>query len=212
MAWNEPGGGNKDPWSGKGGDQGPPDLDEVILVGGATYLTQDPESPFDIFTALPLLIYRWTTLPQAEFRNAGDIFERDDLRVLDAVADIRVLPVLRRLECVDDHPVAEIADGVNADLEAHAVGFRDHRVKFVLGTRRLRGSGWCCGGRGRCCFRGRFLLRFGARRQRGLHRDLGPDDDPGSVGRSEAGCRGPRLKPAHRGRASAPPYHPTSLR
>jgi len=31
MAWNEPGGGSKDPWSGKGGgDQGPPDLDEVV--------------------------------------------------------------------------------------------------------------------------------------------------------------------------------------
>ncbi|MBK1724307.1 FtsH protease activity modulator HflK [Thiocystis violacea] len=31
MAWNEPGGGNKDPWSGKsGGDEGPPDLDEVV--------------------------------------------------------------------------------------------------------------------------------------------------------------------------------------
>ncbi len=30
MAWNEPGGGNKDPWSGKGPDQGPPDLDEVV--------------------------------------------------------------------------------------------------------------------------------------------------------------------------------------
>jgi modulator of FtsH protease HflK len=31
MAWNEPGGGNKDPWSGKSGnDQGPPDLDEVV--------------------------------------------------------------------------------------------------------------------------------------------------------------------------------------
>jgi len=31
MAWNEPGGNNKDPWSGKGGgDQGPPDLDEVV--------------------------------------------------------------------------------------------------------------------------------------------------------------------------------------
>ncbi len=29
MAWNEPGGDNKDPWSGKG-DQGPPDLDEVV--------------------------------------------------------------------------------------------------------------------------------------------------------------------------------------
>jgi membrane protease subunit HflK len=31
MAWNEPGGGNKDPWSGKGSNnQGPPDLDEVV--------------------------------------------------------------------------------------------------------------------------------------------------------------------------------------
>ncbi len=31
MAWNEPGGGKKDPWSGKGGgEQGPPDLDEVV--------------------------------------------------------------------------------------------------------------------------------------------------------------------------------------
>ncbi|MBA1444349.1 MAG: FtsH protease activity modulator HflK [Chromatiales bacterium] len=30
MAWNEPGGGNKDPWGGKGGDRGPPDLDEVV--------------------------------------------------------------------------------------------------------------------------------------------------------------------------------------
>jgi membrane protease subunit HflK len=30
MAWNEPGGSNKDPWSGKGGDQGPPELDEVV--------------------------------------------------------------------------------------------------------------------------------------------------------------------------------------
>lgn len=30
MAWNEPGGGNRDPWGGNGRDQGPPDLDEVI--------------------------------------------------------------------------------------------------------------------------------------------------------------------------------------
>jgi phosphate transport system permease protein len=43
----------------------------LILVGGATYLTQDPEGPFSIFTALPLIIYRWTTLPQDEFRNAA---------------------------------------------------------------------------------------------------------------------------------------------
>lgn len=30
MAWNEPGGNNKDPWGNKGNDQGPPDLDEVV--------------------------------------------------------------------------------------------------------------------------------------------------------------------------------------
>lgn len=30
MAWNEPGGSNKDPWGGGGRNQGPPDLDEVI--------------------------------------------------------------------------------------------------------------------------------------------------------------------------------------
>ncbi|MEN8176051.1 MAG: FtsH protease activity modulator HflK [Pseudomonadota bacterium] len=30
MAWNEPGGGKRDPWSGGNGNQGPPDLDEVV--------------------------------------------------------------------------------------------------------------------------------------------------------------------------------------
>lgn len=31
MAWNQPGGnGNRDPWGGRGGQQGPPDLDEVL--------------------------------------------------------------------------------------------------------------------------------------------------------------------------------------
>ena len=51
MAWNEPGGGNKDPWSGKGGDQGPPELDEVVkklqeklggLFGGGKSSGQGP--------------------------------------------------------------------------------------------------------------------------------------------------------------------------
>lgn len=43
----------------------------LILVGGATYLTQDPDGPFAQFTALPLIIYRLTTLPQNEFRYAA---------------------------------------------------------------------------------------------------------------------------------------------
>jgi membrane protease subunit HflK len=30
MAWNEPGGDKRDPWGGKGGNDGPPDLDEVL--------------------------------------------------------------------------------------------------------------------------------------------------------------------------------------
>ena len=30
MSWNEPGGGKKDPWSGRNKENGPPDLDEVI--------------------------------------------------------------------------------------------------------------------------------------------------------------------------------------
>ncbi|OGT19143.1 MAG: HflK protein [Gammaproteobacteria bacterium RBG_16_57_12] len=30
MAWNEPGGGNKDPWGSRRGEQGPPDLDAII--------------------------------------------------------------------------------------------------------------------------------------------------------------------------------------
>lgn len=29
MAWNEPGGGNKDPWGSRGSNDGPPDLDEI---------------------------------------------------------------------------------------------------------------------------------------------------------------------------------------
>jgi membrane protease subunit HflK len=30
MSWNEPGGDKKDPWSGRGDQKGPPDLDEAI--------------------------------------------------------------------------------------------------------------------------------------------------------------------------------------
>lgn len=37
MAWNQPGGnGGKDPWGGRGGQQGPPDLDEVLRKLQAT--------------------------------------------------------------------------------------------------------------------------------------------------------------------------------
>lgn len=41
----------------------------LIVVGAATFITQDPSGPFSSFTALPIQIYNWTTRPQPEFRN-----------------------------------------------------------------------------------------------------------------------------------------------
>ncbi len=75
MAWNEPGGG-KDPWSGKGGDQGPPDLDEVVkklqdkfggLFGGGKSSGEGPSSTSGssgpgsktIYVALVILLLGW---------------------------------------------------------------------------------------------------------------------------------------------------------
>jgi phosphate transport system permease protein len=43
----------------------------LIMIGASTYITQDPTGPFSKFTALPMMVYRWTSLPQAEFRNAA---------------------------------------------------------------------------------------------------------------------------------------------
>lgn len=50
MAWNEPGGGNKDPWGGSSGNQGPPDLDEIVRklqerVSGLLGGVRKPGSP-----------------------------------------------------------------------------------------------------------------------------------------------------------------------
>ena len=41
----------------------------LIVVGASTYITSDPSSPFSSFTALPIIIYNWTTRPQDQFRN-----------------------------------------------------------------------------------------------------------------------------------------------
>lgn len=41
----------------------------LILVGASTDITSDPNGPFSKFTALPILIYNWTTRPQDQFRN-----------------------------------------------------------------------------------------------------------------------------------------------
>ena len=41
----------------------------LIVVGASTYIVSDPSGPFSKFTVLPILIYNWTTRPQAEFRN-----------------------------------------------------------------------------------------------------------------------------------------------
>ncbi len=41
----------------------------LIVVGASTFIATDPNGPFSKFTALPIIIYNWTSRPQDEFRN-----------------------------------------------------------------------------------------------------------------------------------------------
>lgn len=41
----------------------------LILVGAASFITVDPSGPFSKFTALPIQIFQWTALPQAEWQH-----------------------------------------------------------------------------------------------------------------------------------------------
>lgn len=41
----------------------------LLLVGAASFITSSPSGPFSQFTALPIQIFQWTSLPQAEWRN-----------------------------------------------------------------------------------------------------------------------------------------------
>jgi phosphate transport system permease protein len=41
----------------------------LILVGAAGFITVSPSGPFSQFTALPIQIFQWTSLPQEEWRN-----------------------------------------------------------------------------------------------------------------------------------------------
>jgi len=40
----------------------------LIVVGAATFIVTDPTGFFSQFTALPIQVYQWTSLPQVEFR------------------------------------------------------------------------------------------------------------------------------------------------
>ena len=41
----------------------------LILVGAASFITQSPSGPFSQFTALPIQIFQWTSLPQPEWQH-----------------------------------------------------------------------------------------------------------------------------------------------
>ena len=67
MAWNEPGGGNRDPWGGRG-DDGPPDLDELArklrdrmnsLFGGRSGSSGRGGKPFPFALVLVLALVAW---------------------------------------------------------------------------------------------------------------------------------------------------------
>ena len=60
----------------------------LILVGAAGFITTDPTGPFSPFTALPIQIFQWTSLPQEEFRS------------LAAAASIALLVLLLTLNAV----------------------------------------------------------------------------------------------------------------
>jgi phosphate transport system permease protein len=73
----------------------------LILVGAAGFITADPTGPFSKFTALPIQIFQWTTLPQEEFRNlaaAASIALLILLLTLNAVAVILRNRFSRRVE------------------------------------------------------------------------------------------------------------------
>lgn len=41
----------------------------LIVVGAASFITADPTGPFSKYTAMPIQIFQWTSLPQAEWRH-----------------------------------------------------------------------------------------------------------------------------------------------
>jgi len=67
MAWNEPGGGNRDPWGGKGSGEGPPDLDEIArklrdrmnsILGGSGKRTGG-RNPFNLGFLIIAAVAAW---------------------------------------------------------------------------------------------------------------------------------------------------------
>jgi len=68
MAWNEPGGGKRDPWGGGGGNDGPPDLDEVVrklrermnsFFGGRTGRGTGAGKPFNFGLVFVVALAVW---------------------------------------------------------------------------------------------------------------------------------------------------------
>lgn len=63
----------------------------LIVVGASSFITADPTGPFSKYTALPIQIFQWTSLPQVEWRHlaaAASLFLLIMLLVLNAGAVI----------------------------------------------------------------------------------------------------------------------------
>ncbi len=43
----------------------------LIVIGASTFIAVDPNGPFSKFTALPIQIYKWTSLPDETFLNVS---------------------------------------------------------------------------------------------------------------------------------------------
>ncbi|MGB8362821.1 MAG: phosphate ABC transporter permease PstA [Acidimicrobiia bacterium] len=63
----------------------------LIVVGAASFITADPTGPFSKYTALPIQIFQWTSLPQVEWKHlaaAASLFLLIMLLILNAGAVI----------------------------------------------------------------------------------------------------------------------------
>ncbi len=114
MAWNEPGGGDKDPWGGRG-DQGPPDLDEAFKKlqsqlagifgggsgGGSTGAGFNPRM-FGLILVVALLVYGFFGLYQVDQGERGVVFR------FGAVKELSVMPGLHW-----NPPLIDVVEKVN---------------------------------------------------------------------------------------------------
>ena len=86
MAWNEPGGNNQDPWGGRRGNDGPPDLDEVIKKAmdkmGGLFGGKPPAGGSSGSGAGPLIVIAFIVAMIAALYDSVNIIDQQEQAVV----------------------------------------------------------------------------------------------------------------------------------